>query len=65
MIFSIFPGLGAGRVDGLGEASRVGRLDVVATALSGEIVDSITREHTFYVVVFKYDIILLTNSGAK
>ena len=39
MYFSIFPGLGAGRVDGLGEAGRVGRLDVVAAALSGEILN--------------------------
>ena len=41
VMFSIFEGLGAGRVDGLGEAGRVGRLDLASAALSGEILHSV------------------------
>ena len=37
MIFSIFTGVGTRCVDGLGEAGRVGCLDVAAAALPGEI----------------------------
>ena len=36
MIFSIFTGVGTRCVDGLGEAGRVGCLDVAAAALPGE-----------------------------
>ena len=42
--------MGAGRVDGLGQAGRVGRLDVAAATLSGGISDS-TVKNAFYVVV--------------
>ena len=35
-IFSIFTGVGTRCVDGLGKAGRVGRLDVAAAALPGE-----------------------------
>ena len=40
-MFSLIEGLGAGRVDGLGEAGRVGRLDLASAALSGEILHSV------------------------
>ena len=36
MIFLIFTGVGTRCVDGLGEAGRVGCLDVAAAALPGE-----------------------------
>ena len=36
-IYSIFTGVGTRRVDGMGEAGRMGCLDVAAAALPGEI----------------------------
>ena len=51
-MFSLIEGLGAGRVDGLGEAGRVGRLDLASAALSGEILHCVAdSSKTLYVSV--------------